>query len=265
MPIVEDMMGRSVDIPAFPSRIISLVPSQTELLFDLGLGDRVVGVTKFCIHPGHARRTARVVGGTKQIHPDRIAALHPDLVIGNKEENERGMIEDLEARYPVWMSDIRTLEDARAMILALGGLCGNLAGAQGMIAEIDRAFAALSRPHTNRPRVAYLIWKDPWMGVGGNTFIHDLIEKAGFINVLADQSRYPRLEPTSLRDLRPEHVLLSSEPYPFRQPHVEEIGQYLPDCRVQLVNGEFFSWYGSRLIRAGAYLDGLSQKLSVSG
>lgn len=257
MPQVQDMMGRVVDLPASPQRIISLVPSQTELLFDLGLAARIVGVTRFCIHPDHARRTTKVVGGTKQIHPDRVDALRPDLIIGNKEENEQGMIENLSARYPVWMSDIRTLEDALAMIRMLGGLLDKSAESEALAALIAHSFNKLRTQEAFRPRVAYLIWRNPWMGVGEDTFIHDLIRRAGFINVLEGHPRYPELDPEMLRELRPDHILLSSEPYPFKDRHVAEIRQYLPGCGVHLVDGEVFSWYGSRLTRTAAYFQKL--------
>lgn len=256
------MMGRSVSIPEIPSRILSLVPSQTELLCDLGLADRLVGVTKFCIHPTGIRKKAGIVGGTKQIRWERVLAMAPDLVIGNKEENEKEMIERLSQDYPVWMSDIGNLEEALEMIRAVGMITGKRPEADTMASRIGRAFEGLSAASIHpKPRTLYLIWKDPWMGVGAETFIHDMIERAGFTNCLSEMVRYPELSENSMRDLHPELVLLSSEPYPFRSRHLDELTSLLPGAAIRLVDGEIFSWYGSRLLLAPAYFAELHSKL----
>jgi len=247
---VLDQMGRSVEVPRAPRRIVSLVPSQTELLFDLGAGDRVVGVTRFCVHPRDAVARVPNVGGTKQLRLDRIASLAPDLVIGNKEENERGQIETLAERSPVWLSDVATLEDALAMIHAVGDLVDAGGRADALRRAIEAGFAAL--PRAGGRRVVYLIWRRPWMGVGAGTFIDDLLRRCGFVNVLAEKGldRYPELADEALRDAAPDLVLLSSEPFPFAEKHVQEIAELLPAAKIQLVDGEAFSWFGSRLARA---------------
>jgi len=256
------MMGRHLELPGPPGKIVSLVPSQTELLYDLGLGERIVGVTKFCIYPAHARREARVVGGTKQIHFDRVAALQPDLIIGNKEENEESMIRTLALDYPVWMSDIFHLEDALSMIAELGRITGTTEAARTLSHSIASSFNTLRPPHGPAPRVAYLIWKDPWMGVGRDTFIDAMLRQAGFVNALSDYTRYPILDPSKLADARPDWILLSSEPYPFRKKHQEALQSLLPGVRALLVNGEYFSWYGSRLLKAPGYFQALRLQMA---
>ncbi|MCB9081654.1 MAG: ABC transporter substrate-binding protein [Lewinellaceae bacterium] len=252
-----DQMGREVALSSFPpQRIISLVPSQTELLFDLGLRHEVVGITKFCLHPAAFFRSKPRIGGTKQVHLERVATLQPDLIIGNKEENDQVQIEALAEHYPVWMSDIYTLADALAMIHAVGNLVDRSEPAHTLTTEITRQFDAL--PHVSpQPRAAYLIWQEPLMVAAGQTFIDDMLGQAGFTNVFANLSRYPAITLDDLQESNPDLLFLSSEPYPFREKHLEAFQQQLPDTQVRLVDGEMFSWYGSRLLQAPAYFQQL--------
>ena len=253
MPLFTDQMNRTVDIPEHPQRIVSLVPSQTELLVDLGLEDRIVGVTKFCVHPKGLKKQKTIVGGTKNFHFDKIAALQPDLIIGNKEENYQEGIELLAGQYPVWMSDIYTLEDALEMMKGFGEITGTVAQADKLIHEISQDMAALTQQ--NKGTAVYLIWKDPMMAVGPQTFIHDMLGRAGFTN-LVEESRYPELSLEELKSLSPNYLLLSSEPFPFKQKHIDEFAAHLPQTHVQLVDGEMFSWYGSRLRYFKEYVEG---------
>jgi ABC-type Fe3+-hydroxamate transport system substrate-binding protein len=254
-----DHLGRLVRVPVRPLRIVSLVPSQTELLVDLGVGERLVGVTKFCIHPPEVRRRAMVIGGTKQVDFEKIAALRPDLIIGNKEENEQQGIERLAQDFPVWLSDIVTLPDALRMIQDVGALVDTVPDATALVARLTADFAAL--PPFPPLRALYLIWRDPWLGAGSGTFIHEMLQVGGFTNVLADRPRYPELSPNELAALQPEVVLLSSEPYPFKEKHLAEIQTLCPTARVVLVDGEPFSWYGSRLLHTPGYLRELRDSL----
>ncbi len=257
MTAVVDQMGRKVEVPNSPQRIISLVPSQTELLYDLGLGDRVVGITKFCIHPKNWRSEKTIVGGTKQYHFDRVEALQPDLIIGNKEENDKAAIEQLMAQYSVWMSNIATLEDALSMIRQVGGLVNKSWEAENIAGSIQGSFAAIRKP--NHPRSAlYLIWKDPYMAVGQGTFVNEMMDCTGFENCITE-SRYPSLTLEDIKRMNPELILLSSEPYPFKQMHIDELINVLPDSEIQLVDGELFSWYGSRLMKSADYFETLKK------
>jgi ABC-type Fe3+-hydroxamate transport system substrate-binding protein len=262
--IFTDQMGRQVDIPFPPQRIVSLVPSQTELLYELGLGDRVVGITKFCVHPAEWFRSKTRVGGTKKIHFDRVAALHPDLIIGNKEENERLQIEQLAGQYPVWMSDVRDLDSALQMIRDVGGITNTEARASAIAQNIQSGFDALAAAVAALPRLraAYFIWRDPWMAAGSDTFIDEMLRLAGFENVFGHWSRYPELSLEQLADAEADCVLLSSEPYPFKEKHLLEISRLCPNAMVRLVDGELFSWYGSRLAQSPGYLGALREGLS---
>lgn len=259
---VVDMMGRAVVIPDRPQRIISLVPSQTEYLFSLGLKRQIVGVTRFCVHPEEARRHARVIGGTKQLKIERCLRLKPDLVIGNKEENDAESIEALSAQVPTWMSEIYTLSDARKMMRQTGTLVGKEEEANQIITEIDSAFDRWrQRRPVHRPRVLYLIWRNPWMGAAASTFIDQMLLEAGFDNVLKEKQRYPMLDNVAIRDLRPDLILLSSEPYPFKDVHREELLDIAPGARIYHVDGELFSWYGNRLALAPDYFEALWSSL----
>jgi ABC-type Fe3+-hydroxamate transport system substrate-binding protein len=247
-----DMMGREVTINYPPKRIVSLVPSQTELLYDLGLEEEVVGITKFCVHPEHWYRNKTRVGGTKQLNIDRIRELAPDLIIANKEENEKEQVEALAGHYPVWISDIRTLEEALTMIRSVGQFVSKADDADTLATSIKNGFERLQRAGKQR-RVAYFIWYKPWMTVGTDTFINNMIEAVGWENVMKDHTRYPEVSLDELKALAPQLILLSSEPFPFKEKHVAELKQELPDAEVKLVDGEMFSWYGSRMLKALPY------------
>ncbi|MCI1186448.1 helical backbone metal receptor [Hymenobacter sp. DH14] len=257
---VTDQMGRRVAVPFPPRRIVSLVPSQTELLFDLGLGEKVVGVTKFCIHPTEARTQATVIGGTKNFDFEKIAALKPDLIIGNKEENYQAGIEQLAAEYPVWLSDISNLPEALDMIRRVGFIVGAKEKAAALAADIEASFADLALPaaSTAAPEsVAYFIWRKPYMVATTGTFIDDMLRRAGFANAFAGLSRYPEISADQLVAANPQCIFLSSEPYPFAAKHMAEFQALCPAAKIEIVDGELFSWYGSRLRKSAAYFSQL--------
>lgn len=255
--IFTDQLNRQITLEQPPQRIISLVPSQTELLYALGLDKEVVGITKFCVHPSTWFREKARVGGTKNIHRDRITALSPDLIIANKEENLAADVEPLMADYPVWVSNIQTLEDAYDMIAGIGTLTNRGAAATTLVTQIKAGFAALPVRLAPIP-TAYFIWRDPWMVAGGDTFINEMLRACGLQNVFGQQLRYPSITAEQLAGSGCELVLLSSEPYPFREKHVAELQAIVPHARIQLVDGEMFSWYGSRLLASAAYFSSLT-------
>lgn len=254
-----DHLQHTIELQGPLQRIVSLVPSQSELLWDLGLKDRLAGITKFCIHPKEMFESIPRVGGTKTLNIDKIRALKPDLIIGNKEENERSQVEALQKEFKVWMSDIYNLEDALKTITEIGELTGTKEKADGIATEIRASFREL--PFLDKS-VLYLIWK-PYMAAGRGTFIGSMLEKIGLQNVIeAEDSRYPQLSIEDIRSMNPELIFLSSEPFPFKQLHADELQQHLPSAKVVLVDGELFSWYGSRLLRSVAYFHKLLKQLS---
>jgi ABC-type Fe3+-hydroxamate transport system substrate-binding protein len=261
MAVFYDQLNRKIELPQVPKRIISVVPSQTELLFYLDLDEEVIGITKFCIHPAVKFQSTTKVGGTKQLNIDQIRALKPDLVIANKEENDRKQIEELITICPVWISDISNLNEAYDMIWKVGELVDRKQRAQMLVDEIKLKFTKIIRQPTNF-KTAYLIWRKPYMVAGKQTFIDDLLQRCGLINVFGDD-RYPEVTAEILINSGPDVVLLSSEPYPFAQKHVDEFKLLLPKAKVLLVDGEMFSWYGSRLLDASAYFKHLIENIST--
>ncbi len=248
-----DQLNRAVLLSSQPMRIISLVPSLTELLVDLGLENKLIGITKFCVHPGHIKKSKTIVGGTKNYRFEIIDTLNPDLIIGNKEENDRDGIEKLAEKYPVWLSDIVSLEDNYQMIGEIGKITGTENRAEELIRQIRSNFQL---PIPKKGTCIYLIWDNPILAAGKNTFIDALLETAGFENLI-NSTRYPNLDKEELQSLAPDFLLLSSEPYPFSQKNIVFFQSILPNTQIRLVDGELFSWYGSRLKLSAAYFYGL--------
>lgn len=254
MPLFTDQTGRELEIAVPPKRIISLVPSQTELLYHLGLGEQVAGITKFCVHPPQWFRSKTRVGGTKAIKPEIIQQLQPDLIIANKEENVKEQVLELASQYPVWVSDIHDLDTSLDMIRRVGDITCRPEQAAAIATTIAAGFSELAQqPHAAPIPTAYLIWRNPWMTVGGDTFISNMLAHCGLTNVFEQSKRYPAITIEELQSSGCRLLLLSSEPYPFRQQHIDELQSQLPDTRILLVDGEMFSWYGSRLQFAPDY------------
>jgi ABC-type Fe3+-hydroxamate transport system substrate-binding protein len=261
MPVYFDQLNREVNLSSGPQRIISVVPSQTELLFYLGLNEELVGITKFCIHPKNKFKSTTKVGGTKTLNINKIKALKPDLIIANKEENELSQIEELTTFCPVWISDIYNLTGAIDMIEKVGELVGRQNQAKTLSRAIKQQFDDLKIPSLNL-RAAYFIWRKPYMIAGKNTFIDSMLQKCGLINAF-EIERYPEVYPGMITNAKPEIIFLSSEPYPFKERHITEFKTLLPHSIIKLVDGEVFSWYGSRLLEAPLYFRKLSAELKL--
>lgn len=264
--IVKDQMGFTHHFKQYPQRIVSLVPSQTELLIDLGLKDRLVGRTKFCIHPKQILASIPSVGGTKNFHLDRIKTINPDLIIGNKEENDQTLIEKLKLDYTVWMSDIENMTDALKMIVQVGEITGFQDKSNEIVGEIEKEISRINHisnkiSKSQSPSCIYLIWKDPWIAVGHSTFIHNMLELCHFNNVASHLARYPEISMQEMQLLKPDYIFLSSEPYPFKEKNVVELQKIFHDSKIVLVDGEMFSWYGSRLMKSLPYFQELINEL----
>ncbi len=257
-----DARGRTLTWTTPPQRIVSLVPSQTELLADLGLDTEVVGLTRFCIHPDGWKQTKTIIGGTKNVTIDRVRALQPDLVLANLEENTREDVEAIEAFAPVYVTDVPDVAASCAMIRMVGHLTGRVHAGEAVAAATEAAFVALETVPAKR--AAYFIWRNPYMTAGYDTIIHDVMQRGGFHNVFGDRARYPAVTAEEIVAAKPDVVLLSSEPYPFAEKHLAEFRAILPNATIQLVDGELFSWYGSRLQHAPAYLRQLHAEVTAS-
>jgi ABC-type Fe3+-hydroxamate transport system substrate-binding protein len=244
-----------------PQRIVSLVPSQTELLHYLGLETETIGITKFCIYPAAWFKNKTRIGGTKNINIQLIKKLQPDLIIANKEENVKEQIEALAKNFTVLVTDVNTIADSLQMINDIGKITHKEQAAADLLAEIKKEFCKIVPP-SKKITTAYLIWKDPYMTIGGDTFINDVLTKAGFKNVFAHKKRYPEVNIADLPIANCQLILLSSEPYPFKQKHIDELQQQLPNTKIILVDGEMCSWYGSRMLLMPEYLNRLIESVN---
>ena len=274
---VVDAIGRMHALARADARIVSLVPSITELLFDLGVGDRLVGRTGFCIHPKDSIKTVPKVGGTKSVDIERIRELVPTHLIVNIDENEKPTIDKLASFVPnvIVTHPLGPLEN-----LPLYRLLGGIFGRESRAAELCEAFrkaysaavgACAALPHE---RVLYLIWKAPWMTVSRDTYISRTLAAVGWDTVVIEsKDRYPKIELTPALLASVDRILLSSEPYAFRERDLDEIRQMLgaannyfvptpmeefeSPVKVSLIDGEMTSWYGSRAIKGMKYLSRL--------
>lgn len=248
-----DQCGQQLFINQVPKRIVSLVPSQSEFLWDLGLRSELVGITRFCVHPQDMFKTISRVGGTKQLDLDKIRRLQPDLIIGNKEENEKLQIEILQKEFPVWLSDIYTFEDAFDMMQRLAQILDKTEEAAAITDKLRASLAEIYLRFQNK-KLAYFIWNKPYMCAAKHTFIDHVLQYLGFENAFAGWERYPEIPEEELKKANPELCFLSSEPFPFKEQHVLSLQKILPESKICIVDGEVFSWYGSRLLHLEAYV-----------
>jgi ABC-type Fe3+-hydroxamate transport system substrate-binding protein len=236
-----------------PKSIISTVPSLTELLFYFGLGDKILGVTKFCVHPIQAKQQCTIIGGTKNLRVQKIIDLKPELIIANKEENIKTEIETLANYTNVLLTDITTIQDALNAISLIGEVTQQIDKANNLLFEINESFKQIQKANKT---VVYLIWKNPYMAAGTDTFINNMLNIAGYTNLVTNM-RYPIITIEQLKQLAPDVLMLSSEPYPFKDIHITELQAILPNTKISLVDGEIFSWYGSRMLHAEKYFSTL--------
>lgn len=263
----KDQINRTIHFKDTPKRIISLVPSQTELLCDLGLEANLVGLTKFCIHPHHIKTNVAVVGGTKQIHLDKIKALQPDIILCNKEENTKAIVEACELICNVHVSDIFNIDDSIELIKQYGSIFNKEQEAISVSNKIECEMNDFDVFIQNKPilKVVYFIWKAPWMVAGNNTFIDYLLHVNKFENNYSNKERYPEVKLVkNIENEKVDLVLLSSEPFPFKEVNKAEVQDFYPNATIMLVDGEMFSWYGSRLIKAFSYFKTLRLNLQKS-
>lgn len=251
MKKIVDHLDRTVTYSFPPKKVISLAPAITDTMYSLGLEKEIVGRTRFCIHPHDKVEQALNIGGTKDIKLDRIHQLKPDLIIAEKEENTKEIVEELEQHYPVFVFEVQTVDDAFRMIDDLGHIVDRQEEATRLIEKIKALFIEI--PHAKGKRVAYVIWKRPYMVVGKHTYIQSLLEKMGFINPFSTfEGRYPVVTECDLKDAHLDYLFLATEPYPFRQKDIAPMADLLPGVQSMIVDGEMF-WYGVKMIEAVPY------------
>ncbi|RYG51651.1 MAG: cobalamin-binding protein [Chitinophagaceae bacterium] len=261
---LQDQLGTTHSFNRTPKRIVSIVPSQTELMYDLGLEESIAGITKFCVHPYHLKATKKIVGGTKKLHEDRVRELNPDIIIANKEENTQEIVLALSQICPVWVTDVRDLESNARMISDFGTLFNCRTDAKKILDKLDFGISDFKKFMEEKPvrKSAYFIWKDPYMAAGGDNFINEMMRLNKFANIYESRGRYPEVIVPKLRiQGDPELIFLSSEPYPFKDEDAFEIGRSTHHAKTVFVDGEMFSWYGSRVLKALAYFRELQLRL----
>ncbi|GEP51405.1 iron ABC transporter [Flavobacterium noncentrifugens] len=259
-----DQLGNGFDIQSVPKRVVSLVPSQTELLCDLGLEEHIIGITKFCVHPYHLKSVKKIIGGTKKVHYEKIKLLQPDLIIANKEENTLEIVEELRKICPVWVTNVITFEDNIQMISDFGKIFKHRTEAQKWIDKINFAYTDFKTFVAEKPtqKATYFIWKNPYMVAGSDNFINEMLKLNHFKNIYDDKGRYPEIELKKMRiEGDPDLVFLSSEPFPFKEEDAFEIGRFTHHAKTVFVDGEMFSWYGSRILKAFAYFKKLHERI----
>jgi iron complex transport system substrate-binding protein len=261
MNVVTDQIGEQIYISKPIKRIVSLVPSLTETLVALGLQDTLVGITKFCIHPIHLKNRIAIIGGTKQIHIDNIKALAPDIVIASKEENIKTQIDALKTFTQVYVSDIKDINSLTICMKDFDVLFEKPCSMENWFVNIV-AQCKSQKYHKATPCI-YLIWKNPYITIGGDTFINYMLNQAGFINVFEKQLRYPQLNIDDIKHSSAEYILLSSEPFPFKEKHIAELQQICGNKKIILVDGEIFSWYRYRMVHAIPYFATLHKMLKL--
>ncbi|MGH1515994.1 ABC transporter substrate-binding protein [Chryseobacterium sp. JK1] len=231
-------------------KIVSLVPSITEALFDLGLTENeVIGRTKFCIHPQDKVKKVTIIGGTKNINIEKIKALQPDLILANKEENIKEQVEALMEDCKVIVTNVETIEDNYYLLKNLGNLLGKEERAQIFNLKI---YEILNQTKIeNTIKVAYLIWNNPYMTIGADTFIHRILSEIGFENIFKNKTRYPVITTEDLSEA--DIIMLSSEPFPFKEKHIAELKTVYPEKKIMIVDGEAFSWYGTHIAKCEDY------------
>jgi len=250
---LKDQMGRVLIFEQAPHKIVSLVPSISELLWDLNLQNELIGVTKFCIHPETLRAEKIIVGGTKNVKIERLLALKPDFVIANLEENTKEEIEIISAQIPTYISNINSIEEMKVLISDIGRICDRELESKGILEKVQNTMDEII-PIQPKRTALYLIWNDPFMSIGNDTFINHILERVGYKNCVDNKTRYPVLTEEEINQLQPDEILLSSEPYPFNEKHQIEIQKMFPNSNVSIVDGEAFSWYGSRIYKVKEYL-----------
>ncbi len=255
MITLTDQLQTNHSFAQTPKRIVSLVPSQTELLFDLGLEESIVGITKFCVHPNHFLKSKKIVGGTKNPNYKSIIALNPDVIICNKEENTKEIVDLCSEICTVWVTDIVTIEDNYRMICDFGNIFDKIIEAKNLSQKIEIAISdfKIFIKEKSVLKVAYFIWKNPYMVAGSCTFIDELLQLNNFENVFQSQNRYPEIDIKNLKNINLDLILLSSEPYPFEESDQVEFLKLSPNLKIMIVDGEMFSWHGSRVLKSINY------------
>jgi ABC-type Fe3+-hydroxamate transport system substrate-binding protein len=256
----KDDLNRIVNLKN-PKRIISLVPSITELLYDLGLGERIIAVTRFCKYPKKEIEKTDKIGGTKDFDLQKIRSLKPDLIIAVKEENDKNRVLEIAKEFPLYVFDITNISTALEAILKIGEITETEKQAKELHQKIKIEIQSFS--FIKEKKVCYLIWEKPMMTIGNKTFISEMLHLAGYKNSFSDKKEnYFSVTVEDIKTEKPELIFLSSEPFPFKEKHKKQFQEQFIDSKIILVDGEMFTWYGSRMLKAINYFKQLNKEIN---
>ena len=248
-------------IKTCPQRIISLVPSVTETLFSLGLEERIIGRTNYCVHPEGQVKSIKSIGGPKNVDYAAVDSLKPDLIIADKEENTKKIVDELSSRYPVYLSVVENYDDALKTIKDIGVITDTVNKAEEMVNQINQKFEGMNI--FNSLKAAYLIWKNPYMAAGSRTFINSILGRLGFVNPFTGfEGRYPVIELEDIKRFNTDVIFLASEPFAFGIEHKRELEELNAAKKVILIDGEMFCWPGSHMLKAPDYFRLLKTKIT---
>ncbi|WP_019152973.1 ABC transporter substrate-binding protein [Robertmurraya massiliosenegalensis] len=248
---MEDHLGRKVGYHFPPQRIVSICPGITETLYELGLEKEIVGRTRYCIFPEDKVAHATIVGGTKDIDIEIVKSLNPDVIIAEKEENTKEMVALLARSYPVFVAEVQSIQDSYRMIEDMGNITNFESNAKNLINAIKNEFNTI--PKVNGKRAAYVIWRNPYMVVGSNTYINSVMEAMGFENPFStSKNRYPSVTKEELQESQLDYIFLATEPFHFKEKHKKEFQEFIPNVPPMIVDGEMF-WYGAKMKVAAEY------------
>ena len=245
---ITDHLNRTVTLSSVPKRVVSLVPSVTETIADMGFASCLVAVTRFCKYPSDVVTTLPKIGGPKKVDIQKIVDLKPDLVVAVKEENDKEQILSLMERVPVFVFDINTIGDSFDMLDRLGAIFNRSEVSARWIRRIQEKMAHY-KPGRLAQKTLYIIWKKPWMAAGKSTFIGSMMQLAGFDNMIS--GRYPEIDEKEMS--RAEIILLATEPYHFKASDRAELQAKYPDKEIVIIDGEMFTWYGTHMLQAIDY------------
>jgi ABC-type Fe3+-hydroxamate transport system substrate-binding protein len=251
---ITDHLNRTVILKSKPERVVSMVPSLTETLADLGLAENLVAVTRFCKYPSNVVNTLPKIGGPKNINLEKIIDLKPDFVVAVKEENNKKQVLSLAEHVPVFVFDINTLEDSFDMLQLLGTIFEIQEISAQWIKRIKEKLEIL-KPSVVAEKTLYMIWKKPWMAAGKSTFIGSMMQVAGFNNLIS--GRYPEISENEMR--KADAILLATEPYHFNENDRKQLQEMFSGTRVIIVDGEMFTWYGTHMLKAFDYFTSFRQ------
>lgn len=259
MITITDARNKKIVFSEPPKRVVSLIPSITEALFDLGAGEAIAGVSNYCIHPAEGVKNKIKVGGQKNPDMGKIKAIHPDLIILNMEENKPEHIKFLSQHYTTWVTYPRLFRDAENLLMQLGKVFDAESRASVYADKIRISSKQLSSIRRRKIKTMYLIWRNPWMSINRDTFIHNVLELHHMENVYAKRDkRYFEVTAQDIEDADPDIIILPDEPYHFREKHKSEFSHLsvsaVKNSRIFLADGTYFCWYGTRTARASQYI-----------